>query len=325
MEKLTVGDLTLENLVSTTSLKSLTKGYILNCRCEGKSPSTIAIYGTVLKNFVWFCERNNYPEQPQGLTPGHIREFLWYLTSEPNRWGANVPSAKKPASQTTVNDYYRALHSFFSWLQREELIVDSPLDHLKTPKVEKQVVHALTPREIERLFRVCSTKAPMDIRNRVILMVFLDCGLRVDEVAKLKLEDVDTETGTVIVRRGKGGKGRVVHIGSKTQKALYRYVTLCRKGSGDGLFLGRSGEPMNRDGLQTLIMRLGVKAGIKVYPHKLRHTFAISYLRNGGDIFSLKYLLGHKSLSMVDCYLQSLNAEDAASAHRRFSPVDSLL
>ncbi len=324
MEKLAVGDLTLENLASTTSLKSLAKGYILNCRCEGKSASTIAIYGTVLNKFIWFCERNNYPDQPQKFTTSHVREFLWYLASEPNRWGANVPSAKKPASQTTVNDYYRALHSFFSWLLREGLIVDSPLNHLKTPKVERKVVQALTPGEVDKLLATCATKAPMDVRNRAILMVLLDCGLRADEAAKLNLSDVDLETGAIVVRRGKGGKGRVVHIGTKTAKVLWRYVTLSRKGSSGRLFLGRSGEPLNRGGLQTLIVRLGVKAGVKVYPHKLRHTFATSYLRNGGDIFSLKYLLGHSSLAMVDRYLQSLNAEDAANAHKRFSPMDNM-
>jgi len=69
---------------------------------------------------------------------------------------------------------------------------------------------------------------------------------------------------------------------------------------------------------------LGQRTGVKVHPHKLRHTFAISYLRNGGDIFILKYLLGHSSLAMVEHYLQSLNADDAANAHKRFSPMDNL-
>ena len=82
-----VGDLTLDFFVSTTNLKSLVKGYLLNCRCEGKSPSTMDIYGTVLNNFLWYCRQSNYPNQPHKLTPSHIREFLWYLASEPIRWG----------------------------------------------------------------------------------------------------------------------------------------------------------------------------------------------------------------------------------------------
>ncbi len=89
-------------------------------------------------------------------------------------------------------------------------------------------------------------------------------------------------------------------MGNKAQKALWRYVTLCRPEISERLFLGRSGQPLNTVGLQTLIGRLGKKAGLKIHPHKLRHTFAISYLRNGGDIFSLKYLLGHSSSSSMD-------------------------
>ena len=112
MQNQVVDRLTLENLITTTSLESLAKGYILNCRFEGKSPKTIAIYETVLKNFIWYCRQNNFPEAQQ-LTPVHIRHFLWYLSTESNRWGNSNPATRKPASQTTVSDYYRALYSFF--------------------------------------------------------------------------------------------------------------------------------------------------------------------------------------------------------------------
>ena len=79
-----------------------------------------------------------------------------------------------------------------------------------------------------------------------------------------------------------------------------------------------------RVGVKILIKRLGDKAKVKVRPHKLRHTFAISFLRAGGDVFSLQYLLGHSTLSMTQRYLQSLNANDAANAHKKFSPLDNL-
>jgi len=73
-----------------------------------------------------------------------------------------------------------------------------------------------------------------------------------------------------------------------------------------------------------LIHRIGEKAGVKVYPHKMTHTFAISFLRAGGDVFSLQYLLGHTTLQMTQRYLQSLNANDAMNAHMKFSPLDNL-
>ena len=96
-------------------------------------------------------------------------------------------------------------------------------------------------------------------------------------------------------------------------------------GKSDRLFLGSNREPLEGTGIKLMIKRLGKKAGLKgIHVHRLRHTFAISFLRAGGDVFSLQYLLGHSTLSMTQRYLQSLNAADAAQAHSRFSPMDNL-
>ena len=107
----------LEETFSVTNLSSLVKGYILNCRSEGKSPQTIKVYQTVLNNFLWYSHQNDFPEK---ITTVHIRHFLWYLSTETNRWEGKTANTKKPASMTTVNDYYRALNSFFNWLLREQ-------------------------------------------------------------------------------------------------------------------------------------------------------------------------------------------------------------
>jgi site-specific recombinase XerD len=188
MEKQVVGRLTIENLVTPTNLQSLAKGYILNCKSEGKSPKTIAIYQTVLENFIWYCNQNNFPEAHR-LTAIHIRHFLWYLSAESNRWGISNPATRKPASQTTVSDYYRALHSFFAWLTNEQLISNNPLSNLKKPKPEKKVIQVLTPNEVERLFKECSGRSGLEVRNRAILSMLLDCGLRVSELASLTIKD----------------------------------------------------------------------------------------------------------------------------------------
>ena len=90
------------------------------------------------------------------------------------------------------------------------------------------------------------------------------------------------------------------------------------------MFLTRSGDAMSLLGMKILIKRLGDKAKVKVHAHQLRHTFAVSFLRAGGDVFSLQYLLGHSTLSMTQRYLQSLNANDAMNAHKKFSPLDNL-
>jgi site-specific recombinase XerD len=209
-------------------------------------------------------------------------------------------------------------------LEKEELIKDNPFAKLNPPKIENKVIQALTPAEIDRLFNACSGKSPIDIRNKAILSMFLDTGLRVSELASLNIDDMDMNTGSIVVRHGKGGKQRVVHIGSKAQKALWKYITIYRRSESKSLFINRSGEPLEVIGIKILIKRLGISARVKVSPHKLRHTFAISYLRAGGDVFSLQYLLGHSTLQMTQRYLQSLNADDAINAHRKFSPLDNM-
>ena len=143
-------------------------------------------------------------------------------------------------------------------------------------------------------------------------------------MAALAMGDIDMQTGAMLVRHGKGRKQRVVHIVARAQKALWKYVAVHRRSENERVFINRMGEPLDAVGVKILVKRLGDRANLKVHPHKLRHTFAISFLRAGGDVFSLQYLLGHSTLQMTQRYLQSLNAEDAVNAHRRFSPLDRM-
>jgi len=325
MEKYTVDHITSQNLVPVTSLKLLVQGYILNCQCEGKSPVTITTYEEHLRRFLSYCRQHDFPDEPQKIDIYHIRSFLWYVANEPVRWGGTSSSSRRPAGQSTVNHYYRVLNTFLGWLTREGLIVDNPLVHLKTPKIEQKVIQAFSPKEIQKLLSDCSQRSALGCRNRVIIMMLFDSGMRVSELAHLRLSDIDINTGAILIKHGKGGKQRVVRIGSTTQKALWRYLTLYRRGSTDKLFLSRTGESLKVDAIKLMIRRLGKTCGVdNVHAHRLRHTFAISFLRAGGDIFTLKYLMGHSSLIMVENYLKSLSAEDAARAHQRFSPLDNM-
>ena len=241
MEKQAVDSLLLESLVSTTSLESLAT--------EGKSPKTISGYEMALRNFIWYCKQQEFPEV-QKLTAVHVRHFLWYLASESHRWNSTSPAAKRQVSSTTVNGYFRALRTFFNWLEREELIIENPFRNLKPPRIDKKVIQALSPAEIDRLFKVCSGKCMLDVRNKAILSVFLDTGLRISELTNLTLDDVNIDNASLLIRRGKGGKQRVVGIGNKAQKALWKYITIYHKGNSNRLFHSRSGGSMSLSGFE---------------------------------------------------------------------------
>jgi len=162
------------------------------------------------------------------------------------------------------------------------------------------------------------------VRDRAIVLLLLDTGLRVSEAAGIRLGDLRPDSSVKVM--GKGAKERIVPIGSTARGAIVRY--LGQRGPGPieaPLFLGRRGA-LDWRGMQQVLKRLKARAGItgRLSPHSLRHTFARSYLVNGGDVFSLQQILGHTTLDMVKRYV-SLADADVAAKHRTASPADRLV
>ena len=212
-------DKDLFNHLSETHLdiESLIKEYVLNCRCEGKSPKTISFYQGNLERFLWYCRQNKFPTSPAELMPLHFRQFLWYIASETVRWGSNSSRSIRPAKKS-VTHYYHCLHIFFEWLKRENIIGHNPLNRINKPKNKKKLIQALTTEEIKTLLKICPTKSVTGFRNRTILMMLIDSGMRVSELANLKLSDIQMNSGSIIIRNGKGNKERTVRIGVMVQK-----------------------------------------------------------------------------------------------------------
>ncbi|MDY6911885.1 MAG: tyrosine-type recombinase/integrase [Chloroflexota bacterium] len=317
----------LDRITGTFSLtlSGLVKGYILTVRAEGKSPHTIIFYESILNRFMWYAQAHGFPENPQEINRFHITEFLSYVQNEPIRWGGTSNTACRPANETTVRHYYRTLYTFFGWCHIEGFITENPVAPIKTPKAAHKVIQALTDGEIRKLLAQCPQKTQLGCRDRAILLMFLDTGMRVSELANLQPGDIDMDTGSILITQGKGRKQRIVRIGSTTLKALWRYMQLYRKGESEAVFLSKTGDSLQANGIEIMVRKLGQKAGVPgVHAHRLRHTFAISFLRAGGDIFTLKHLLGHSSLTMVENYLKSLSSEDALKAHEKYSPVNKL-
>jgi integrase/recombinase XerD len=166
-------------------------------------------------------------------------------------------------------------------------------------------------------------------RDSVIILILLDTGLRVSELINLKIDNVWLDEGLIKVL-GKGNKERLVPIGKQIRKLLWRYINQYRPETArpnlDNLFLTRDGRPLTKNRVDSIMKRYGKIAeltGIRCSPHTLRHTFAINYLRNGGDVFSLQKILGHSSLEMTRRYCELANA-DIKKAHAIASPVDNL-
>jgi len=311
---------------SVLELVNLIQGFKLCCQTEGKSPKTIDWYTTFLYRFLAFLQFSNYPTDAAQINKDVIRAFILYLQVE-----AKTPRSKKPLSSATVQGYVRTLRVFFSWAVREEYLPDSPTAKIPVPKATQKVINTFTHEQIGKLAEACYKSNGNSYRNLTILLLLLDSGIRVSELVNINHEDINLAEGWIKIKVGKGGKERIVPVGSVVQKSLWKYINhfrpqpLTQKVT--RLFLSEYGLPLTRSGIQQMLRRCGKRAGIsgvRCSPHTFRHTFAKSYLINGGDIFSLQKILGHSSLASVRTYL-NLFGTDIKKQHQKYSPADNLV
>ncbi|MDA8237993.1 MAG: tyrosine-type recombinase/integrase [Chloroflexi bacterium] len=230
-------------------------------------------------------------------------------------WLLELRSTLSPIS---VAGYVRTLKVLGNWLAAEELARATALRALRKPRVPERLIEPVGDDAMRRLLAVAG------LRDRAILLLLLDTGLRVSEAGGLRLGDLRVD-GTLKVR-GKGSKERIVPVGGTARQAIVRYLGQRGPGAADDpLFLGRRG-PIDGRGIQQAIRRLKTRIGVtgRLSPHSLRHTFARSYLVNGGDVFSLQRILGHTTLDMVKRYV-ALADVDLVERHRGASPADRLM
>lgn len=315
---------------SYTGLSALLDTYQIQAKTEGKSPNTIRIYTTALSILQRFLERKGYSTDVSIVGHKEIREFIGYLQNTKAFMEHPFTGPQKNGlTGHTINCYLRAIRAFWGWLLSEEYIEVNPFDRVKVPKPPKKVIMPFSEEQIRSLLGVIDTKSPMGFRDWTIILTLLDTGIRVSELTELELINISLVQRYLKIH-GKGNKERIVPIGISVQRALGKYLNKYRQRSvyplSDNLFLNRDGMPLTPNRIESIIKRYATKAGIqgvRASPHTLRHTFAISYLRNGGDVFSLQRVLGHETLDMVRNYI-CIAQHDLQEAHLRCSPVDNL-
>ena len=314
---------------SGTEIDGLLHGYQLCAATEGKSPNSTAIVTSSIRYLYDFLKSNDLSTDVTGIGTGELREFILYLQQK--RCFSDHPDSKpqqRGLSGHTINTYMRSIRAFWSWLVEEEIIESTPFSKLKIPKPPKKIIAAFSPHQIESLLSVMNGSAE-GYRGAVIVLTLLDTGLRVNELINLKMGNVWLEDGLVKVL-GKGNKERLVPIGKQIRKLLWRYINQYRPEPAlsklDNMFLTQDGRPLTKNRVDSIMKRYGLMAGltgVRCSPHTLRHTFAINFLRNDGDVFSLQKILGHSSLEMTRRYCELANV-DIKKAHAIASPVDNL-
>jgi site-specific recombinase XerD len=309
-----------ETALTVFNLERFADGWLLAGDIDQHSPRTIQNRREIVAKLVWFLRR----ERLEICGTHELRQFLAYLTQghkEPGgRWGN--PRMIRPVNPRTVKDYHGHLRTLFRWIVAEGGLEASPMERIPVPIARADQVAPFTPGQVNALL-AASKRSRNPRRDEAILLFLLDTGVRASELCGLRLADVDI-AGRRATVLGKGHKRRFVSFQRTTARTLWQYLNEDERDESDPLFQSGRGEPLTRSGLLQLFERLGKSARIATaHPHRLRHTFAVEFLRAGGNVFTLQQMLGHTSLHMTNRYV-ALAQADIENQHRQFSPVERL-
>lgn len=256
-------------------------------RVDGLSARTIKAYEQQLNAFNKFVDRS-----PDIIKTDDIRDYLAYLYNRGLR-------------DTSISTIINTLKSFFAWLYTEEIIKKNPMLKIKPIRIDKKRLRtALTLEEVEKIREYC-----ISIRDKAMFELFYSSGCRLSELVGLNISDIDLHERSISVK-GKGNKQRITFFPVKAKMCLQEYLRT-RKGNNEALFLS-SIKPYNRlqtRAIQRRINWLGEASGVgKVYPHILRHTFAVHALNCGMDITVIQQLMGHEDINTTQIYAKISNS-----------------
>lgn len=284
------------------------------------SPLTIRDYRHYLDNFVEWSKANAPILEPKDITVELIRKYRVYLAhfNSPN----GNPSARSgqglPLKKVTQNYYVIALRSFLKYLIRKDMAVVAP-DKIELPRTESRSLKFLDRDQLERLLAQPNVSKERGIRDKASMEMLFSTGLRVSELCKLNVDQINLERREFGVI-GKGGKARVVFLSDRACIWLEKYLA-ARTDSYKPLFIryqGNQNPAVNGEDMrltprsvQRLIDKYVRKARlpVKATPHVLRHSFATDLLMNGADLRSVQELLGHKNVATTQIYTHVTNKQ----------------
>lgn len=208
-----------------------------------------------------------------------------------------------PINRISVRTYTRAVKVFIRWLFFEGYI-DLDINKLTLMKASKYIIVPLSDNEVTQLVNLYNNNNFMNCRNRTIVMLMIDCGLRLGEVVNLCLSDIDY-TNNYLIINGKGSKQRLIPFGKTLSEQLGIYNSYRKKFDvSNNLFLNNKLQPITHNAIKMLFARIKKVPNLKrIYPHLLRHTFATNFIYDGGNLEVLRVLMGHSSINITQIYI----------------------
>ena len=288
----------------------------------------LGVFTTWLKAHI--CEMHPQPvTRVEHVNTYHMREYLDWLRS-PNF--VTKRRGTQPRSSASIHGYCRVMRTFLNWCIREEMLNEVVTKRFRMPKQDQKVVQVFSHQQVLDLLDACDGHYDrcyrwLGERDRSIVYLLLDTGIRRRECAGLRLEDVrfDHDDPHILVH-GKGRRDRECPLGDTARRQLFRYIHRFRPACDhDYVFVTRDRQPLDIRGFDTVIRNLRDRLdfqGVRVSPHTFRHTFAYNATRAGVGVVQLSRLLGHSNLSTTSLYLESFSSRDARTG---LSVLDGML
>ncbi|ATI51048.1 integrase [Bacillus cereus] len=235
-----------------------------------------------------------------------------------------ILKSKQLMKVTTINTRLRALRSFYNFLDKNKLIDKNPMKNIKLLRDRQKTIETLDNQEIEKLIKtIRKQKTFVGFRDEVILLVFLDTGVRLSELVGINVEDV--RHNKLIIRRTKNLFERTVYLSDTTQERLESYIKVRGEVATNKLFISQDNKELNPHSIQTRLTKYGKEAKIskRVSPHTFRHTMAKRMIVSGLDAFSLMHLLGHTDITVTKRYV-NLWGQDLEQKHKEYGALKGL-
>ena len=298
----------------------LKKEFLQDLAINGRSPTTIFTYETMLKGFETFLE--NKALTAEDVTPAHLREYLVSL------WEGKLLSVG------TICVKVRAVKRYFEYLLRSGRLLSNPSKELKEPKRDRRSPRqTLTPERVRSMLEQVNTNTPIGIRNMAILETLASCGIRHRELMLLRGEDIDLKSSMLVVREGKGGKPRVIPLTPQAVFWLKAYLDRARPALSksqsvtpeqrlsDGLWMNKDGKPLKRQMLRVIVRSYAEKAGLphRVQVHDFRRFLLTELVKNGMPLPMVSEVAGHSSTETLRqyCATSGFDLKEVMKSHPR--------
>ncbi len=277
---------------------------------RGVSPNTIQSYKRDIEKFTAYIRRSK--KELSDVERTTIVDFMMHLKDQ-------------GLSATTIARNLASLKTFWKFLVSDRIVTENVAAVVETPKTWKNIPEVLNREEVEKLLNAPPKRGWMGTRDRAILELMYATGMRVSEISGLKKANVNLDAGFARCS-GKGGKERIVPMGSMAKRSVARYLETARKklegrGRDDHLFLSRIGKRLSRQSIWKMIQKYTAAAGIKkhIFPHMLRHSFATHLLEGGAELRGVQEMLGHADISTTQIYTH-INKERLRQVHKQYHP-----